>query len=51
MNTELIVIITLIICGIICHIIDRIHLYRIEDKIDELKEEIKVLENKKTNKL
>lgn len=39
-------IITLIICAIVCHVIDRIHLCRIEDKIDELKEEIKVLENK-----
>ena len=40
-------IITLIICAIICHIIDGIQMRNIEDKIDELKEEIKVLKNKK----
>ena len=39
-------IISLIICVIICHIIDGIQMRNIEDKIDELKEEIKVLKNK-----
>jgi hypothetical protein len=35
-----------LICILICHVIDRIHLCHIEDKIDELKEEIKTFKNK-----
>ncbi len=43
-------IITLIVCVLICSLIDRIQMIRIEDKIDALTEEIKVLKNE-TNDL
>lgn len=50
MDTEFIVIIFIFVfsfCVLILQVIDRIHMIRIEDKIDELNEEIKVIKNKK----
>lgn len=46
MDTELIIML-LIVSVLICQAVDGIQMRHIEDKIDELKEEIKVFKSKK----